>query len=87
MKLLPAFAEIQQSMKEEENVMGCVLSGAGPTILIISQGNNVDNIKQKVRECWNQFNINGEIVSTRVEQEGAKIVDVHSERLNSHQTV
>lgn len=51
MKLLPAFAEIQQSMKEEENVMGCVLSGAGPTILIISQGNNVDNIKQKLENA------------------------------------
>ncbi|MBR1907754.1 homoserine kinase [bacterium] len=87
MKLLPAFAEIQQSMKELDNVMGCVLSGAGPTILIISHGNNIDEIKQRVRDCWNEVNINGEIITTKVEPVGAKLVDVHSERLSSPQTI
>ena len=87
MKLLPAFEEIQQSMKELDNVMGCVLSGAGPTILIISHGNNIDEIKQRVRDCWNAVNINGEIVTTRVEHEGAKLLDVHSEQTSSPQIV
>ena len=87
MKLLPAFEEIQQSMKDLDNVMGCVLSGAGPTILIISHGNNIDEIKQRVRNCWDAVNINGEIVTTRVEHEGAKLIDVHSEQTSSPQIV
>jgi len=87
MKLLPAFAEIKQSMKELDNVLGCVLSGAGPTILIISHGNNIDEIKQRVRDCWNEVNINGEIITTKIEPSGAKLVDVHNERLNSPQIV
>ena len=74
-------------MKELDNVMGCVLSGAGPTLLIISHGNNIDEIKQRVRDCWDAVNINGEIVTTRVEHEGAKLLDVHSEQTNSPQTV
>lgn len=87
MKLLPAFEEIQQSLKELDNVMGCVLSGAGPTILVVSHGNNIDEIKQRVRECWDAVNINGEIITTRIELEGAKLLDSHSERINSPQIV
>jgi len=87
MKLLPAFEEIQQSLKELDNVMGCVLSGAGPTILVVSHGNNIDEIKQRVRECWDVVNINGEIITTRIELEGAKLLDSHSERINSPQIV
>ena len=87
MKLLPGFAEIQQSLKELDNVMGCVLSGAGPTLLVISYGNNIDEIKQRVRDCWDDLNINGEIITTKVEYEGAKLLDVHSEQINSPQTV
>ena len=87
MKLLPGFADIQQALKHEENVLGCVLSGAGPTVIIFSHGNNLDSIKQKVRECWDLLNINGEIITTKIEPKGAQIIDVHTERLNSHQTI
>lgn len=87
MKLLPGFADIQQSLKFEENVLGCVLSGAGPTLIVFSYGNNLDKIKQKVRDCWNSLNINGEIITTKLEPEGARVIDVHSEQLNSHQTI
>ena len=87
-KRLSSLREVYgESMKELDNVMGCVLSGAGPTILIISHGNNIDEIKQRVRDCWDAVNINGEIVTTRVEHEGAKLLDVHSEQTNSPQTV
>lgn len=85
-KLLPGFSDIKQALKYQENVLGCVLSGAGPTILIISYGNELDEIRDKVRECWNNLGINGEIITTRVEPNGAQVVDVHNERLSSEET-
>lgn len=85
MKLLPGFADIKQALKHQENVLGCVLSGAGPAILIISHGNHLDEIKDKVRECWNNLNIGGEIFTTKIEPMGAQIVDVHTEHINEEE--
>ena len=37
MKLVPGLDKIMENLKHEENVLGCVLSGAGPSIIVISQ--------------------------------------------------
>ena len=47
MKLVPGLDKIIENLKHEENVLGCVLSGAGPSIIVISQKNNLDKIDRK----------------------------------------
>ncbi len=36
-KLVPGLYDIIENLKHDENVMGCVLSGTGPAILVISR--------------------------------------------------
>lgn len=74
-KLVPGLQDIMDNLKHEENVLGCVLSGAGPAILIISQKNNLDKIKSIVSETWANYNVKTEIRTLKVAEQGAQILD------------
>ena len=74
MKLVPGLEKIIENLKHEENVLGCVLSGAGPSILIISEKNNLDRIKSIVRDTWSDLNVKAEIRTLPVERNGAQII-------------
>lgn len=74
-KLVPGLQDIMENLKHEENVIGCVLSGAGPAILIISQRNNLDKIKSIVSETWADLNVKTDIRTLKVEEHGAQILE------------
>jgi len=74
MKLVPGLEKISENLKHEENVLGCVLSGAGPTILIISHKNSLDKIHSIVRQTWNDLNIKADIKTVNIENSGAEII-------------
>lgn len=74
MKLVPGMDKIMEKLKHEENVLGCVLSGAGPTLLVISQKNDLDKIKSIVKETWEIANIRANILTLPVETLGAQII-------------
>ena len=71
---MPGLEKIIENLKHEENVLGCVLSGAGPSILIISEKNNLDRIKSIVRDTWNDLNVKAEILTLPVEKQGAQVI-------------
>ena len=73
-KLVPGLEKISESLKHEENVLGVVLSGAGPSILVISHKNNIDKIHSILNDCWADLNIKAEIKTLSVEQTGAQVV-------------
>jgi len=75
MKLVPGLCEIIENLKHEENVLGCVLSGAGPSILVISQKNNLEKIKSIVSETWADLNVKTDIKTLKVEENGAQILE------------
>ena len=66
---------IKEALKHEENVMGVVISGAGPAILVISYGNNLDKIRQTVSDVWLDLNVKSKILTLQVESNGAQIID------------
>ena len=66
--------KISENLRHEENVLGCVLSGAGPTILIISHKNSLDKIHSIVKQTWNDLNIKADIKVVNVENTGAQVV-------------
>ena len=76
MKLVPGLEKIIENLKHEENVLGCVLSGAGPSILIISERNNLDKIRSIVRETWADLNVKAEIYTLPVDNNGAQIISL-----------
>ena len=74
-KLVPGLQEIIDNLKHEDNVLGCVLSGAGPSILVISQKNNLDKIKLIVSETWANYNVKTDIRTLKPEQQGAQVIE------------
>ena len=75
MKLVPGLEKITDTLKHEEDVLGCVLSGAGPSILIISRKNNLDKIKNIVKDTWTEFNVKADIMTLPVETQGAEVIN------------
>ena len=74
-KLIPGMKEIMEAFKHEDGVLGCVLSGAGPALLVISYRYDLDKVKSVVRDIWNAQNIKVEFKTLKVEQQGAQILE------------
>ena len=67
--------EIMDAFKHEDGVLGCVLSGAGPSMLVISYKYDLDKIKSTVRDIWSAQNIKVDIKTLKVEPQGAQILE------------
>ena len=75
MKLVPGLQEIINNLKHEEDVLGCVLSGAGPAILVITKNNNQDKIKEIIQTTWNNLNVKSEIFIMNPIDNGARVLE------------
>ena len=73
-KFIPGFVEIRDALRYEENILGCVLSGAGPALLVIAKDDKLDNMKEKISEIWTRMNVKSSIVTLPIEEQGAYIV-------------
>ena len=74
MKLMQGLDKIMANLRYIDSVLGCVISGAGSSILIISEKNDLEKIKIIVKDTWADLNIKCEIRTLNVEQTGAQIV-------------
>lgn len=74
MKLVPGLSEIMENLKHEQDVLGCVLSGAGPSILVITKGNSQERIKDVVKNTWSDINVKSDIQILNVEHSGAIVL-------------
>jgi len=73
-KLVPGLSEITNNLKHTNGVIGTVLCGAGPSILIIYNGIGVSEIKEIVSSTWNYFNVSANFLNLPIEKEGAVIL-------------
>lgn len=73
-KLVPGLEKIANNLRHEESVLGCVLSGAGPSILVISLKNDLDKIRNIVKETWEDLNVKVDIKTLPVESSGAIVI-------------
>lgn len=74
MKLVPGLEEIISNLQHQENVIGTVLSGAGPSILVITKDGNIDEVKNIIRNTWANYSVETEIKTFDIEPNGAKIL-------------
>ena len=74
MKLVPGLDKIMDNLRHIDSVLGCVLSGAGSSILVISEKNDLDKIRGIVKDTWTDQNIKSDIKTLTIEQNGAQIV-------------
>ena len=73
-KLIPGMHEIIEKLKKEDNVLGCVLSGAGPTLAVVTKNDDIENIKRIVYKIWYDLDIKHEIKTFEPELNGACVV-------------
>lgn len=73
-KLVPWMDDINQSIRHDEDIFGCVLSGAGSAVLVISKQNATDRVRSKINEVMTNLNVKAEVKTLKVENDGATIV-------------
>ena len=73
-KLVPGLVEIFNNLKHVNGVIGTVLCGAGPSILVIYNGIGVAEIKETVANSWNYFNVETNFFNLPIEKEGASLI-------------
>lgn len=74
-RLIPGFDRIMERLSQVDDVMGTVLSGAGPSILVISEKGNLEEISKIAREEWETLGIKSTIKTVKVCNEGAEILE------------
>lgn len=74
-KLVPGLSDIVSNLKHVNGVIGTVLCGAGPAILIIYNGIGVGEIKEIVTNSWNYFNVKANFLNLPIEKEGASLIN------------
>ncbi len=74
MKLMPGLEKIMEQLKYEENVLGCVISGAGSTILLITEKNGAEKAKSIVKNIWHELNVKVDMYDFPIDINGAQII-------------
>ena len=74
-KLVPGMVEIMKNLKHVNGVIGTVLCGAGPSVLIIYNGIGVSEIKETVSNTWNYYNVNTTFFNLPIEKQGAELLN------------
>ena len=74
-KLVPGLKELSEAFKHEEDVLGCVLSGAGSSMLIISKNNIVEKVTSTTLEIMENLNVKADVRNLKIEQNGATIIE------------
>ena len=74
-KLVPGMTEIINNLKHTNGVIGTVLCGAGPSILIVYNGIGVSEIKETVANTWNYFNVKTSFFNLPIEKKGAELIN------------
>lgn len=72
-RLVPGLNEIIEELKQTDAI-GCVLSGAGPSILVIAENNSVEESKAIIKEVWEGIGVKASIKSIAVDTKGAVIL-------------
>ena len=73
-KLINGFKELQELLQNKEDILGCVISGAGPTILVISENDGFEKVENEIRQIFEDLNVNCDIRTYDIENEGTLVI-------------
>ncbi|MCD7739980.1 MAG: homoserine kinase [Candidatus Gastranaerophilales bacterium] len=72
--LVKGFKEINELITKKEDIIGCVISGAGPSILVISQNNGFEKAENEVTQVLDDLNVVCDIRTLNIENNGSRII-------------
>jgi homoserine kinase len=73
-RFVPGLEEVMEELKNFDNVLGVVLSGAGPSILVITSDSNIDKIKDVINMTWQKYSVKAELTTFALDAQGATIL-------------
>lgn len=73
-RFVPGLEEVMEELKNFDNVLGVVLSGAGPSILVITSDSNIDKIKDVINMTWQKYSVKAELTTFALDSQGATIL-------------
>lgn len=73
-KLIMGFEEIKKSTKNIDGVYGCVLSGAGPSVLVISDEKSVNEFSEKINKIWLDLNVRSQYETLSADESGTIVL-------------
>lgn len=74
-KIVAGFSTIRDKFKNNNDVYGTVLSGAGPSVTVISNKDAISEVSESVKQIWSELNIKSQVFTFDVEQNGAVFVE------------
>ena len=72
--LIKGFKEISELIENKDDIIGCVVSGAGPTILVISENDGFSKIKSDVIQIFKDLNVYCDIRTLNIENDGTQVI-------------
>lgn len=73
-RLIPGFDEIREDLNEVPSVLGTVISGAGPSIIVIYENNNYDEIYKRINAVWESLGVKVAVKKLDIDTKGAVIL-------------
>ena len=73
-ELIKGFKELTELLENKDDILGCVISGAGPTILVISKNDGFEKVEGEVKQIFADYNVNCDIRTLDIENEGSKVI-------------
>lgn len=73
-RFVPGLQDVMDELKNFDNVLGVALSGAGPSILVITSGSNIDKIKDVIRTTWERYSVRAELTTFDIDTNGAELL-------------
>ncbi len=73
-ELIKGFKELTELLENKDDILGCVISGAGPTILVISKNDGFEKVENEVKQIFADYNVDCDIRTLDIENEGSKVI-------------
>ena len=73
-RLIKGFPELKELLANKDDILGCVISGAGPTILVISKNDGFEKVESEVKQVFNDLNVACDIRTFDIENEGTTVI-------------
>lgn len=74
LKFVIGLEDVISELNTFDDVLGVALSGAGPSILVVSKGNDISAIQNIIKNTWGKFSVKSEIMTMTVDNKGAVIL-------------
>ena len=73
-QLIKGFKELTELLENKDDILGCVISGAGPTILVISKNDGFEKVENEVKSIFQTLNVSCDIRTMDIENEGSIVI-------------